>query len=162
MRDVAIIGVGMNKWGELCEKSLRDIFVEAAIKAIEDAGVDHIDSMYVGNMSSGLFVGQEHIGALMADYLGVTPIPSTRVESACASGGAAADSGPAVPDPLLHRVRLWITASSRRGSEALSGVLQDRTGDVGERDDERASLGDRCLRGGGCCGTHGGARSVVS
>ena len=89
MRDVAIIGVGMNKWGELWEKSLRDIFVEAALKAIEDAGVDHIDSMYIGNMSSGLFVGQEHIGALMADYLGVTPIPSTRVESACASGGAA-------------------------------------------------------------------------
>jgi len=43
--------------------------------------------MYVGAMSSGLFVGQEHLGAVMADYLGVTPIPATRVESACASGG---------------------------------------------------------------------------
>ena len=71
------------------EKSIREIFVEAALKAINDAGVDHIDSMYVGNMSGGLFVGQEHIGALMADYLGVTPIPATRVESACASGGVA-------------------------------------------------------------------------
>ena len=89
MRDVAVIGIGINKWGELWEKSLREIFVEAALKAIDDAGIDHIDSMYVGNMSSGLFVGQEHIGALMADYLGVTPIPATRVESACASGGAA-------------------------------------------------------------------------
>jgi len=89
MRDVAVIGIGINKWGELWEKSLREIFVEAALKAIEDAGVDHIDSMYVGNMSGGLFVGQEHIGALMADYLGVTPIPATRVESACASGGVA-------------------------------------------------------------------------
>lgn len=89
MRDVAVIGVGINEWGELWEKSLRDIFVEAAVKAIGDAGVDHIDSMYIGNMSSGLFVGQEHIAPMMADYLGVTPIPCTRVESACASGGAA-------------------------------------------------------------------------
>jgi acetyl-CoA C-acetyltransferase len=93
MRDVAIIGVGMKKWGELWEQSLRDIFVDAAHRAIADAGVDHIDSMVVGCMSSGLFVGQEHIGPLMADYLGQCPIPATRVESACASGGAAVRAG---------------------------------------------------------------------
>jgi acetyl-CoA C-acetyltransferase len=93
MRDVAIIGVGMNKWGELWEKSLRDIFVESALLAIEDAGVDHIDSMYVGCMTSGLFVGQEHLASLLADYLGAGPIASTRVESACASGGAAVRMG---------------------------------------------------------------------
>ena len=63
MRDVAIIGVGANpKWGELWGQSLRDLFVEAALAAMDDAGVDHIDGMYVGCMSSGLFVGQEHIG----------------------------------------------------------------------------------------------------
>jgi len=89
MRDVAVIGVGITKFGEAWTKSIRDIFVEAAIAAIDDAGVDHIDSMYVGTMSSGLFVGQEHIGAVMADYLGVNPIPAVRVESACASGGVA-------------------------------------------------------------------------
>ncbi|MBM3307287.1 MAG: thiolase domain-containing protein [Candidatus Eisenbacteria bacterium] len=89
MRDVAVIGVGMQKWGELWEKSLRDIFTESALLAIDDAGVDHIDAMYVGCMTSGLFVGQEHLGSVMADYLGVAPIPSVRVESACASGGVA-------------------------------------------------------------------------
>ena len=89
MRDVVVIGAGMTKFGELWGQSIRDIFVEAALKAIQDAGVDHIDSMYVGAMSSGLFVGQEHLGAVMADYLGVNPIPATHVESACASGGAA-------------------------------------------------------------------------
>ncbi len=89
MRDVAVIGVGMDKWGELWKKSLRDIFVETALLAIDDAGVDHIDSMYVGCMSSGLFVSQEHLSSLLADYLGVCPIPVTRVESACASGGMA-------------------------------------------------------------------------
>jgi acetyl-CoA C-acetyltransferase len=40
-------------------------------------------------MSGGLFVGQEHIGALMADYLGMPGLPAVRVESACASGGMA-------------------------------------------------------------------------
>jgi acetyl-CoA C-acetyltransferase len=93
MRDVAIIGVGMNKWGELWQKSLRDIFVEAALLAIEDAGVDHIDSMYVGCMTSGLFVGQEHLSSLLADYLGAGPISAARVESACASGGLAVRMG---------------------------------------------------------------------
>jgi acetyl-CoA C-acetyltransferase len=89
MRDVVVIGAGMTKFGELWGKSIKDIFVEAATKAIDDAGVDHIDSMYVGAMSPGLFVGQEHLGAVMADYLGVNPIPATHVESACASGGVA-------------------------------------------------------------------------
>jgi acetyl-CoA C-acetyltransferase len=93
MRDVAIIGVGMKKFGELWEQSFRDLFVDAALAAIADAGVDHIDSMYVGCMSSGLFVGQEHVGPLMADYLGQAPVPATRVESACASGGVAVRQG---------------------------------------------------------------------
>ena len=93
MVDVAVVGVGMIKWGELWKKSLRDIFVEASLKAIDDAGVDRIDSMYVGCMSSGLFVGQEHLGGVMADYLGVAPIPATRIESACASGGVAFRQG---------------------------------------------------------------------
>lgn len=93
MRDVAIIGVGMMKWGELWKKSLRDIFVEAAINAIDDANVDKIDSMYVGCMSGGLFVGQEHLGSMLADYLGQKHVPAARVESACASGGLAVKLG---------------------------------------------------------------------
>lgn len=79
----------MNRWGELWEKSHRDIWTEAALEAIADAQVDRIDALYVGCMSGGLFVGQEHLGAMCADQLGMGPIPGTRVESACASGGLA-------------------------------------------------------------------------
>jgi len=89
MRDVAVIGVGMQPWGELWDKSLRDLFVEAALLALADTRVDKLDNMYIGCMSGGLFVGQEHIGALMADYLGQRHLPAARVESACASGGLA-------------------------------------------------------------------------
>jgi acetyl-CoA C-acetyltransferase len=89
MRDVCVVGVGMSQWGEVWRKSLRRLFVDAALDAIRNAGVDRLDSLYVGCMSSGLFVGQEHVGALMADYLGQRGLPAVRVESACASGGMA-------------------------------------------------------------------------
>jgi acetyl-CoA C-acetyltransferase len=89
MRDVAVIGIGMTDFGEMWNDSLRDLFVKAALEAMGDAGVDRVDSMYVGCMSPGLFNGQEHIGSLLADYLGQAPVPSVRVESACASGGLA-------------------------------------------------------------------------
>jgi len=88
---VGIIGVGMTKFGEYWEKSLRDLMVEAGAKAITDAGIEggHIDAGYVGSMSPGLFIQQEHVGALVADYVGLTGVPATRVEAACASGGLA-------------------------------------------------------------------------
>lgn len=93
MRDVAVVGIGIMKWGELWEKSFRDIFTEAALNAMDDAGIDKIDSLIVGCMTGGMFVGQEHIGAIMADYLGQRHIPAAHVESACASGGLAFRQG---------------------------------------------------------------------
>ena len=89
MRDVAVVGVGMQKWGELWGESTRDIFVESALLAMDDAGVDGLDAMYIGSMTPGIFTSQEHLGSVMADYLGQCDIPATRVESACASGGLA-------------------------------------------------------------------------
>lgn len=95
MRDVAIIGVSQTKFGELWDTSFRDLITEAGVKALLDADISGIDldAMYVGNMSSGLFVQQEHIASLIADQAGLNPIPCTRVEAACASGGLALRSG---------------------------------------------------------------------
>jgi Acetyl-CoA acetyltransferase len=93
MREVAIIGVGMTKFGELWDQSIRDMFAEAGLKAMENAKVDKIDALYVGAMSSGLYAYQEHLGSLMADYLGQVGVPAVRVESACASGGQAVRLG---------------------------------------------------------------------
>jgi acetyl-CoA C-acetyltransferase len=89
MREVAIVSAGMTRFGELWSSSLRDLFAEAALEALGNAGADHLDAIYVGNMSGGQFVGQEHLGPLMADQLGMAGVPATRVESACASGGIA-------------------------------------------------------------------------
>jgi acetyl-CoA C-acetyltransferase len=86
-RDVAIIGVGYTKFGELWDKGLRDLVVEAGVKAVENAGISgkQLQLIIGGNMSGGLFVGQEHTGALFADYLGLNHIPAIRTEAACAS-----------------------------------------------------------------------------
>ncbi len=89
MRDVAIVGAGMTPFGELWESSLRQMFADAALEALGSAGVDHLDALYVGNMSGGQFVGQEHLGPMMAEQIGMSGVPAMRVESACASGGMA-------------------------------------------------------------------------
>jgi acetyl-CoA C-acetyltransferase len=97
MRDVAVIGVGLTKFGELWDRSFRNLIAEAGAQAILDAGIggSDINAMVVGSMSSGRFIGQEHIGALVADASGFSNmhIPSTRVEGACASGGLAVRIG---------------------------------------------------------------------
>ena len=95
MRDVAIIGVSQTKFGEMWDISFRDLITEAGMKAVADADIEggDLEVMYVGNMTAGLFIQQEHIASLIADHSGLTPIPCTRVEAACASGGLALRSG---------------------------------------------------------------------
>lgn len=95
MRRVAIVGVGMSKFGEEWTRGFRDMIIEAGTRAVEDAKLSgaEIDALYVGTMAPGSLVGQEHIGALLADWMGLCPVPSTRVEAACASGGVALRQG---------------------------------------------------------------------
>lgn len=96
-RPVSIVGAGMSKFGAFPEKNSRDLFVEAfkdmrhsILKGFDPA---RIEAFYVGNFSSDLFERQGHIAPLLADSIGITPIPSTRVEDACASGGVALRQG---------------------------------------------------------------------
>ncbi len=89
MRKVAVIGVGCVKIGEHWEKSLRDLCFEAFKNALDDAGIEPqmIDGLYIGNMSSGYYQRQEHLGSLIADYLGLIGVPAVKIESACSSAG---------------------------------------------------------------------------
>ena len=68
MKDVAVIGVGMNRWGELWKTAIRDLLAESVLLALDDAGIDSVEAMYIGCMTSGLFSGQEHLGAIGPDY----------------------------------------------------------------------------------------------
>lgn len=91
MTSVAVVGIGCTKMGEHWTKSLRDLSTEAGALALKDSGAGgrDIQALYIGNMSAGRFVGQEHLGALAVDQAGLTPIPATRCEGACASGALA-------------------------------------------------------------------------
>jgi len=95
MRRVAIVGVGMSRFGEVWTRGFRDMLVEAGGRALNDCNLhgEEIDGIYIGTMAPGSLVGQEHIGALVADSMGLTPAPATRVEAACASGGVALRTG---------------------------------------------------------------------
>ncbi|MHA1290190.1 MAG: thiolase domain-containing protein [Candidatus Thorarchaeota archaeon] len=117
---VAIAGLGMAKFGELWDKNLRDLSLEAGMYAIFDAGVPgaDIDGMVIGNMSAGRFTGQEHLGALAVDQGGLGDIPAYSVEAACASGGAAVRQAYMAIKSGEHDVMLVI------GAEKMSDVNQ--------------------------------------
>ena len=93
MRPVYIVGIGQTPVGEQWERSLRHVAHDAVIPAMQDAGIERADALYVGNMLSGELVGQEHLGALVADFVGLRGIEAVKIEAACGSGGAALRMG---------------------------------------------------------------------
>lgn len=123
MRDVSIVGAGITKFGELWNTSFRDLFVDAGVGALEDAEMDgsEIDAMYVGNMSAGQFIQQEHVGSLIADHAGLVPAPTTRVEAACASGGLSLRQAFISVASGIHDV---VVAG---GIEKMTDILSDQT-----------------------------------
>lgn len=93
MRDVSIIGMGQTKVGEHWDLSLRHLAAQAVLAAMQEAGVDRADALYVGNMIASETSGQHHLGALIADFVGLRGIEAYCVEAACASGAAALRAG---------------------------------------------------------------------
>lgn len=90
MDSVRIAGVGLTKFGEHPERTSRDLFAEAGLAALDEAGVDPNDvaSVFFGNFMGELAEHQGHMGPLAAEALGIDA-PATRYESACASSGVA-------------------------------------------------------------------------
>jgi acetyl-CoA C-acetyltransferase len=96
-RGIALVGAGMSNFGMYKDKDSKDLFVEAfqdMIKSV-DKGLDpnDIDALYLGNFSNDFFMKQSHWGPIMTDLLGITPIPATRTEGACASSALAFREG---------------------------------------------------------------------
>jgi acetyl-CoA C-acetyltransferase len=91
--DVFAIGVGQVPVGEHWELSIRDLAVEAGRRALADAGLARVGAVYVGNMLAPTVNGQQHLGALVASWLGQRQAEAVTVEAACGSGGAALRQG---------------------------------------------------------------------
>lgn len=89
MREIAVIGIGQTTIDEHWDKSLRDLAGEAALAAMQDAGVNGVDGLFVGNMMSGSANRQQQLGAHIADWIGVRYANAMHIEAACSSGAAA-------------------------------------------------------------------------
>src|SRR6266545_2940083 len=92
MRDVAVIGAGMTKFGKFLDRSMKDLAGEAVKDALESAGVDRskLEAAVVGNATAGLITGQEMIrGQVVLREMGIGGIPVTTTENACASSSTA-------------------------------------------------------------------------
>jgi acetyl-CoA C-acetyltransferase len=90
MTNVRVAGVGLTHFGTHPERTSRDLFAEAGLTALDDAGVDSDDvkAVHYGNFMGELSEHQGHQGPLAAEALGLD-VPATRYESACASSGVA-------------------------------------------------------------------------
>jgi acetyl-CoA C-acetyltransferase len=93
MADVIIAGIGQTQVGEHWEISLRDLALDAIHDALKDSGGLKPHALFVGNMFAPNLSNQAHLGALIADYAGLTGIEAVTVEAAGASGGAALRQG---------------------------------------------------------------------
>jgi acetyl-CoA C-acetyltransferase len=93
MNQVAILGVGQAPVREHWDISIRDLAIQAGRKAMQDAGVAHVDAIYVGNMTSGRLGQQRQLGALIADFLGQWGAEAVKMEAACGSAASAMRQG---------------------------------------------------------------------
>ena len=91
MRPVAVIGIGKTAFGAFPSRDLRSLAVEAGENCLADAGVkpSQVEAYYLGNFAGPSFVGQNHLAPYIAGAMGITGVPCTRFEAACASSGSA-------------------------------------------------------------------------
>jgi acetyl-CoA C-acetyltransferase len=87
-----IVSAGVSKFGAREGLYARELFVEAACEAFERcpnlSPKKHIDGLFVGQMSES-YEHQAHVAPMIADWVGVLPVPAYRTEAACASSGVA-------------------------------------------------------------------------
>ena len=96
MRDVAIVGAGMTRFGKFLERSMKDLAREAVQAALKSAGVEQqaLQAAVVGNAMAGLVTGQECIrGQVVLRDMGIGGIPIVNTENACASSSTASGNG---------------------------------------------------------------------
>ncbi len=104
MREVAIIGAGMGKrWGKY-DGSLIEMMSEASLEAIEDAGTDSIDAVFIANMGAGRINNQTALGSALIDYLNLFPAVGASIENGPASGATAARIGYMAITSGLHDI----------------------------------------------------------
>ncbi len=126
MRPVVIAGAGMVPFERHDNKSLLDLMSKASLAAMDDAGLDDrpVDSVYVGNMASGLFNHQVSVASALVDRLNLMPAAAERIENGPASGGSAIKNGFLAVASGFADVVLVV------GGEKMRGVTGPRSTDI--------------------------------
>src|SRR5450755_3097375 len=137
MKAVAVIGIGKTAFGAFPDRDLRSLAVEAGQKCLADAHVSasQVEAFYLGNFAGPSFVGQNHLAPYVAGAMGITGVPATRFEAACASSGAAFYHAVMAVAAGIHDVVLVVgvekmtSQTTPRVAEILAGA-GDSTGEV--------------------------------
>ncbi len=126
MRPVAIIGTGKTPFGVHKGRDLRSLAVEAATKSIENGAVSpsQVDAFHLGNFAGPSFAGQNHLAPYVAAECGITGVPATRFEAACASSGSAFFHGFSAVAAGLHDVVVVV------GVEKMTSQTTERVTEI--------------------------------
>jgi acetyl-CoA C-acetyltransferase len=119
---VAIVGMGCTKFGEIWDKSVDDLIIEAAHEACKDAGIEpkDIQAAWLGTANSG-FTALSLSVPLKLQY-----IPVTRVENLCVTGSEALRAAAYAVAAGVYDVVLAL------GVEKMKDVQVPWVGNVGE------------------------------
>ncbi len=126
---VGVLGIGITKFGEIWDLGLRELLLDAQLRALNDAKITpkQIDALYTGNMCADSLSGQLHIGAMASENLNLDK-PSIRVEGACASGSLAIRQGVAAIESgsadivMVSGVEKMTDVSTEQVTTALMGA----------------------------------------
>ncbi len=123
MRDVAIIGVGLIKFGRYPDKFVDDLAAEAVLEACKDAGISFKDVQFLA--SGNVYQANGMVGQRTLHKVGQAGIPVVNVANACATGSTA------VREAYLAVASGACDIAVGVGSEQMGkmGVLGGRTGD---------------------------------
>lgn len=91
MKDIAIIGIGTTKFGELFYQSYDDLVRDAAFQAIKDADIkmEDVGAAWLSTAFPEIGVFKGRSGMDLCEPLSLYNIPVTRVSNFCASGADA-------------------------------------------------------------------------
>ncbi len=87
MSDVYVMGIDMIKFGRFPERTVPQLGAEAALLALDDAGLDirQMEALYCGN----LLQASAMVGQRILQEIGQTGIPVVNCANACATGATA-------------------------------------------------------------------------
>lgn len=125
MRPVAVIGIGKTPFGAFPDQDLRSLAVSSATKAMASAKIDpaQIEAFYLGNFAGPSFVGQSHLAPFVGGSMGITGVPCTRIEAACASSGSAFFHGVSAVGAGLYDIVL-VTGVEKMTSQETPRVAE--------------------------------------